>query len=202
MIVVVNDETRVAMGKLRVKIVSCVGGGTPARVVAALAALTVVLLTAVWGVASAAPEVPTSDAQSVAFLGVRFINDKEAMEPTTDAERARIKKIEQIFRTQLEDSGRYRFVTVPSAVEAKIAAGQPIGECGGCEVEFGKELDAELIAWITVQKVSNLILNINVYMADVATEKMTFVRSVDIRGNTDESWTRGLNYLLKNYLLS
>lgn len=164
--------------------------------------LTVVLLAAgVACVAAAAPS-PTTDPQSVAFLGVRFINDNEGLEPTTDAERARIKKIEQIFKAKLEGSGRYRFVTVPSAIEAKIAAGQPIGGCGGCEVEFGKELGAELIAWITVQKVSNLILNMNVYMADVATEKMTFVRSVDIRGNTDESWTRGLNYLLKNYLLS
>ena len=26
-------------------------------------------------------------------------------------------------------------------------------------------------------------------------------RSVDIRGNTDESWRRGLDYLLRNYLL-
>jgi hypothetical protein len=28
-----------------------------------------------------------------------------------------------------------------------------------------------------------------------------FARSVDIRGNTDESWRRGLDYLLRNYLL-
>lgn len=193
---------QMAIGKLTVKIPSCVGVETPARVVAALAALTVALLTALGGVASAAPEVPTIDPQSVAFLGVRFINDNEALEPTTDAERARIKKIAQIFRTQLEDSGRYRFVAVAAAIEARIAAGQPIGECGGCEIQIGKELGAELIAWITVQKVSNLILNLNVYMADVATEKMTFMRSVDIRGNTDRSWTRSLNYLLKNYLLA
>lgn len=173
----------------------------PARIVAALAALTVALLTAFGGVAIATPEVPTIDPQSVAFLGVRFINDNEALEPTTDAERARLDKIEQIFKTQLEDSGRYRFVAVPAAIEARIAAGQPIGACGGCEVEFGKQLGVELIAWISVQKVSNLILNMNVYMADVATEKMTFVRSVDIRGNTDESWARSLNYLLRNYLL-
>jgi hypothetical protein len=39
-------------------------------------------------------------------------------------------------------------------------------------------------------------------MADVAAKKMAFVHSVDIRGNTDESWTRGLTYLLKNYLLA
>jgi Protein of unknown function (DUF2380) len=38
-------------------------------------------------------------------------------------------------------------------------------------------------------------------MADVASEKMTFVHSVDIRGNTDDSWRRSLNYLLENYFL-
>lgn len=174
----------------------------PARAVAAFAVFSFVLLAAASSMASAAEAVPTTDPQSVAFLGVQFINDNEALEPTTDAERARLKKIEQIFKARLEKSGRYRFVAVPPAIEARIAAGQPIGGCGGCEIEFGKELGTELIAWMTVQKVSNLILNMNVYMADVATEKMTFVRSVDIRGNTDESWTRSLNYLLKNYLLS
>jgi hypothetical protein len=39
-------------------------------------------------------------------------------------------------------------------------------------------------------------------MADVAAKKLVFVHSVDIRGNTNESWTRGLTYLLKNYLLA
>jgi hypothetical protein len=41
-----------------------------------------------------------------------------------------------------------------------------------------------------------------VYMADVATRKLAFVHSIDIRGDTDESWTRGLTYLVKNYLLA
>jgi hypothetical protein len=38
-------------------------------------------------------------------------------------------------------------------------------------------------------------------MKDVESGKMKFARSVDIRGNTDESWRRGLDYLLRNYLL-
>ncbi|MCP4410012.1 MAG: DUF2380 domain-containing protein [Gammaproteobacteria bacterium] len=54
--------------------------------------------------------------------------------------------------------------------------------------------------WGTVQKVSNLILNINVYIADVETNQFIFIKSVDIRGNTDKSWTRGLNWLLRYYL--
>ena len=96
------------------------------------------------------------------------------------------------------DFSLFTFGAVPPDVRAKIAAGQTIGECGGCEIDYGKSLGADMIAWINVQKVLNLILNMNVYMADVATQKMTFVRSVDIRGNTDESWTRSLNYLVKN----
>ena len=43
---------------------------------------------------------------------------------------------------------------------------------------------------------------LNVYMVEVATRKATLVHSVDIRGNTDESWTRGINYLVKNYVLA
>jgi Protein of unknown function (DUF2380) len=50
------------------------------------------------------------------------------------------------------------------------------------------------------QKVSNLILNINVYMEDARAGKLQFVKSVDIRGNSDETWRRGLDYLLRHYL--
>ena len=63
-------------------------------------------------------------------------------------------------------------------------------------------MGADLAAWGTVQKVSNLILNINVYMEDVHAKEMVFVKTVDIRGNTDESWQRGLDYLLRHYLFN
>ena len=140
--------------------------------------------------------------KTVAMLSVQFLNDHADLEPTTDAERARLGSIEQLFKSELEASGRYSFVSIPSDLAAKMAAGPEMGNCGGCEFRYGEQLGADLAAWMTVQKVSDLILNINVYMADIATGKMTFVRSVDIRGNTDESWTRGLTYLVKNYLLA
>jgi hypothetical protein len=41
----------------------------------------------------------------------------------------------------------------------------------------------------------------NVYMEDVATKKMLLVSSVDLRGNTDESWSRSLAYLVENSVL-
>lgn len=145
---------------------------------------------------------PPDPVKSVALLNVQFINDHADLEPTTSAERARLGSIASLFKAKLEASGRYRVVSVPADVAAKIAAGPEIGACGGCEFDYGKQLGADYAAWIVVQKVSDLILNMNVYMADVAARKLVFVHSVDIRGNTNEFWTRGLTYLLKNYLLA
>jgi Protein of unknown function (DUF2380) len=153
------------------------------------------------GVCSAATDAPSEPAKSVALLNVQFLNDHEDLEQTTAAERTRIGLIASIFKTKLEASGRYMFVSIPAEAAAKIAAGPEVGACGGCELKYGKQLGADYAAWIVIQKVSDLILNINVYMADVATGKLAFVHSVDIRGDTDESWTRGVTYLVKNYLL-
>jgi hypothetical protein len=153
------------------------------------------------GVCSGATDTPSEPAKSVALLDAHFLNDHEDLEPTTDAERARIALIASVFKTKLEASGRYQFVSIPKDAAGKIAAGPEVGACGGCEFGYGKELGADTVAWIVVQKVSDLILNINVYMADVAARKLAFVHSVDIRGDTDESWTRGITYLVKNYLL-
>ena len=150
----------------------------------------------------AAAAAPSDPPKSVALLNVQFLNDHGDLEPTTSAEQARLALIGSLFKAKLEASGRYKFVSIPAAAAAKIAAGPEIGACGGCEFDYGKELGADTAAWIVVQKVSDLILNINVYMADVAAKKMAFVHSVDIRGNTDESWTHGLTYLVKNYLLA
>ena len=153
------------------------------------------------GLCSAATDTPTEPAKSVALLNVHFLNDHADLEPTTDAERARIALIASVFKAKLETSGRYHFISIPSDAASKIAAGPEVGACGGCEFGYGKELGADTVAWIVIQKVSDLILNINVYMADVGTGKLAFVHSVDIRGDTDESWTRGISYLVKNYLL-
>lgn len=139
--------------------------------------------------------------QAVAFLAVDFQNDNEMYEPTSDAERARLAAIEEQFQERLSESGRFTFVAVPHEVRARIDRGQAMGDCGGCEIDYGRELGGDLVAWINVQKVSNLILNMNVYMADVDSERTRFVQSVDIRGNDDESWSRSLDYLIRNYLL-
>ena len=98
-------------------------------------------------------------------------------------------------------SSRFEIVDIPPDTIKEIASGPTISNCNGCQRRFAQMVGANWAAWGTVQKVSNLILNINVYMEDAESGNMKFARSIDIRGNTDESWRRGLDYLLRNYLL-
>jgi hypothetical protein len=144
---------------------------------------------------------PAAAPPTLAYLGTFFQNDNAGLEPTTDAERARLTRTGDAFAALLADSGRYKIVPTPDEVRAKVAVGQTPGECGGCEADYGRQLGADLVAWMRVQKVSNLILNMNVYIADVASGRMLLTKSVDLRGNTDDSWSRSLRYLVKNAVL-
>ncbi|MHC2175601.1 hypothetical protein ACVIQW_004988 [Bradyrhizobium diazoefficiens] len=74
--------------------------------------------------------------------------------------------------------------------------------CGGCDLKLAGQLGADLEITGMVQKVSNLIINLNVYLRDVKTGTMITVASADMRGNTDESWTRTMSYLIRNRLLA
>ena len=75
-----------------------------------------------------------------------------------------------------------------------------IHECNGCELDIARTLQADrvLIGW--VQKVSNLIVNINIQIEDVATGAILLNKSVDLRSNTDESWRRGVSYIVKSMI--
>ena len=137
--------------------------------------------------------------RTVAFFGFQLINT--SLQLTTPEERRRIRLLDNLFQQKLSASGRFQLIPIPPDLNDVIEAAQ-IANCNGCERDFALRVGADLAAWGTVQKVSNLILNINVYMEDVHAKEMVFVKTVDIRGNTDESWQRGLDYLLRHYLFN
>ncbi len=103
------------------------------------------------------------------------------------------------LEAMLEKDGRYEPVDI-KPIEDEIRAKAPIYKCNGCEDELTRKVGAKLAMIGTVQKVSNLILNINLYIRDLAAGKIVREYSVDVRGNTDETWSRGLRYLVKNRL--
>ena len=114
-------------------------------------------------------------------------------------ETARLARLGDQLRTLVTKSGKLEIIDIaPVRAEAGKANLQA---CGGCDADFAQKLGAEVSITGTVQKVSNLILNINLYARVVATKQPLVAMSVDIRGNTDESWWRGLEYLVRTRFL-
>jgi len=147
----------------------------------------------------AAPAVAAQERLKVAFFGFEMIDTSGLS--TSDAERLRLARLGALFEDMLKASGSFDIAPIPDALAAKIARQIKFSTCNACEVEFAREIGADVAAFGTVQKVSNLILNENLYMRR-ANGAPFFAQSVDIRGNTDESWERGLRYMLKNHLLA
>ena len=123
------------------------------------------------------------------------------VEGADPAERARLALIDEELRSKLAASGRYELVDTAPAADAVARAGY-WRDCKGCEAPIAAGLGADLALVGWVQKVSNLILNLNLTIRDAATRELVFAGGVDIRGNTDESWRHGIRYLLKNRLLT
>jgi hypothetical protein len=74
--------------------------------------------------------------------------------------------------------------------------------CGGCDADLAAKVGARLAITGTVQKVSNLILNMSIYVRDVKSGKVVAAMNADMRGNTDESWLRTVDWLVRNRLLA
>lgn len=115
-------------------------------------------------------------------------------------EQQRLVLISNLLRQKLSESGRYVVLDQRAAAEQVADAGFLHG-CNGCEATIAQDLGADLAIIGTVQKVSNLILNINIYVSDASSGERLRAMSADIRGNTDQSWSRGLSYLVRNRLL-
>jgi uncharacterized protein DUF2380 len=119
--------------------------------------------------------------------------------PQVDEQR-RLKEVTEQVRKALAESGKYVVLDIAPVNAAAHAAN--LQACGGCDVQLASQLGADLAITGLVQKVSALILNMNIYLRDAHTGRLVTAMSADFRGNTHESWLRTVSYLLRNRLLA
>jgi hypothetical protein len=161
-----------------------------------------VLAAVPWLFASTAMSSGAAGAQGprAAVFDLDFVDTSQegASGRVRDDEARRLALVSDTLRRMLAERG----VTVVDVAPARgrIEAGAPLTRCNGCDLDLARELGAELAVIGFVQKVSNLILNINVTVRDARSGQTVRAASVDIRGNTDESWSRGISYLVRNRL--
>lgn len=140
----------------------------------------------------------------VAVLDIELLKPDYYPSPhkATVDEQRRLDMVAGLLRSRLEQEG-YEVVAADATRAAIRDAdpGQYLHQCNGCERDIGSSLGADwvLVGW--VQLVSNLIINLNVVVFDVASGNSVGKAFVDLRGNTDRSWRHATEYLLDNILL-
>ena len=118
-----------------------------------------------------------------------------------DAEhQARLAEVSERLRKRLAESGRFSVTDIaPVAEEARASNLQ---FCGGCDVSLAGKIGAELAITGMVRKISNLILSMTIFVRDAKTGNDLAVAQASMRGDTDETWNRTLDWLVRNRLLA
>ena len=151
-----------------------------------------------WGqaAASAAP-VAT---RSLAVLDFELV-DEQNNPATKAAQVLRLQTATAQLQRELAERGLYRVIDpAPSAdLQRQLRSQQEyLYRCDDCAEQVGKLLGTDLVMSTWVQKVSELILNLNVQIYDVKAQQLAFSKSVDMRGNDDVSWQRAVRYLVRD----
>lgn len=138
---------------------------------------------------------------ALSFLGFELV-DEQPDPGRAEEHRRRLEAIGAQLQQALHRQGLYRIVDPAPAqglIDELRARNEYLYRCNVCFAEVGERLGTRLVAVGWVQKVSNLILNINVSVRDAATDQEILVKSVDLRGNTDETWSRGIAFMVRDW---
>ncbi|WP_417604592.1 DUF3280 domain-containing protein [Primorskyibacter flagellatus] len=140
---------------------------------------------------------PAFAEDSVAFFGITLLDNSLQTEAQGQdpAELARLNKVETLITERFTEEG-YRFLDLAPVQEELDRIVNP-AKCYGCDARMAMKLGADFALVGEVQKISNLILTMNLQLRDPKTGQTVKGRVVDIRSNTDESWLRGMRYILK-----
>jgi uncharacterized protein DUF2380 len=143
-----------------------------------------------------------ADAPKVAVFDLELVDTSLHGEVygSSAEEKARVLRVSDQLRAGLRESGKFSVLDI-GAVNAAAHASN-LQACGGCDVMLAEKLGADLAITGLVQKVSELILSMKIYLRDVHTGRLVTQVNADFRSNTDESWSRTANYLLRNRLLA
>jgi hypothetical protein len=151
------------------------------------------------GFSSGQAQVHDAEFKTIAILDFDLVDDQSELAPAR-IEYRRLQAARDQLQAEFASNQRYRVVD-PAPVAhliAKYRAQSALRACNGCELEIARALRVDRVLGGWVQKVSNLILNINIQIEDAATGAVLLNKSVDLHGNTDETWSRGVSYIVRS----
>lgn len=141
---------------------------------------------------------PALAGEKVAFFGLHMLDSSlQTMTLGENPDEARrLEMLAELVAERFAQEG-YELLDLAPVAEDLDRVVNP-AKCYGCDTRMAAKLGADYSLVGEVQKVSNLILTLNLQLRDAETGETVKGGVVDIRGNTDDTWRRGMQYILKN----
>ena len=109
----------------------------------------------------------------------------------------RLKLVAEDLKSLMIKEGRYEVMDL-TPYAAEIDKASPFSKCDGCDLEVGQKAGADLVVMGYVDKLSDALISLQIFVRDVKSGEMVKTMSAEIRGNTDELWLHGIRYLWRN----
>lgn len=123
--------------------------------------------------------------------------DGEYVPQFKPADLERLKLVAEELKTLMTKDERYEVMDL-TPWAADIDKAYPFSKCDGCDLEIGQKAGADLAVMGYVDKLSDALISLQVFVRDVKSGEMVKTMSAEIRGNTDELWLHGIRYLWRN----
>ncbi|WP_181707273.1 DUF2380 domain-containing protein [Chthonobacter rhizosphaerae] len=118
---------------------------------------------------------------------------------TRAADLKRVEMIEERLKAHVAAATADYAVVENEAVSAEIND-YNLGSCGRCELALGRKAGADFVMITTVQKVSSILINLQVFVYSVADGSTVAAGGTVLHANTDADWRRGIDSIARNRL--
>ena len=115
-------------------------------------------------------------------------------------ETARLQRMTALARQLLSQSGLFEIVDGGASTDQRVKD-HWLSKCNGCEADLARALGADLSFLCFFRKISVMEQYLEIRVRDAHTGKLAHVSQADLRGETDQSWSRALKYLMKYHLV-
>lgn len=136
---------------------------------------------------------PGADPTAMTAAGAAMLQGRGPAE----ADLKRLALVTDEFRKLVAERGQLKVVDL-TPMAKKLDDAAPLHKCNGCDNDLAREAGADLAVLGRVQKLTPVLIHIDIVVKDVAADKPIRAMSVDVNGDTDESWLRGVRWLHRN----
>lgn len=115
-------------------------------------------------------------------------------------ETARLQRMTALARELLAQSGLFDIVDGSASTDQRVKD-HWLRKCNGCDADIAQALGADLSFVCFFRKISVMEQNLDIRIRDARTGELAHAAQADLRGETDQSWSRALKFVIRYQLV-